>query len=207
MISDRDLLRHLTEGGAELYDRQAPPALDLHAITGGPASKPERAARRRWQLPPAIVAVGAAACMAIGIFAGATWFAEPPQQLASPAPQTSTPVSGRQVSLDRFTDAVPAGAAAQANVFKASEGRTVELTVRGLEQPKNGQFYELWVLGEGTKMISLGIVRVDKSGSATIELPLPVSLRRFPIFDISLERGDGNPAHSGDSIMRSAPVA
>lgn len=203
-MDDRDLLRHLEEGGSELYDRSDPPALDLAAITGQAVEAPTR---RTWSLPPLLVAGGAAACLALGLVGGATLFGggEAPRQAS--APPSTTPARTRQVSLLRFGDSAPANATAQASVFTATDGRTVQLHVDGLPSPRKGDFYELWVLGAGTRMISLGIVRVDRSGTANVRLPLPVSLRRFPVFDLSLEAGDGNPTHSGNSLLRSPAAA
>jgi hypothetical protein len=210
MIDDRDLLRHLEEGGPDLYERPAPPALDLDAITG--TQRPVRTAQpsRGWRLPAPLLVGGAAVCVAVGVLAGATLFGDgpaPAPRIAASTPPTTAQPPGREVTLARFGDHAPPAAQAQASVFRGAGGRTVELHVRGLKRLSKGAFYELWVLGRGTRMISLGIVRVDATGSADVEMPLPVSLRRFPVFDLSLEPGDGNPTHSGDSLLRSAATA
>ncbi len=220
MIDDQDLLRHLREGGNELYERPEPPKLDLAAITGSaadsndrvttPARAPQRA-ERRWPRPLVLVG-GALACIALGMVGGAALFSEEtaaPQVVATTpsTPESTLPARRRDVSLARFDKAAPLDAAADASVFTATDGRTIELRVRGLKQPRKGEFYELWVLGNDGRMVSLGIVRVDASGSANVRLPLPVSLRRFPVIDLSLESGDGDPTHSGHSILRSAGIA
>lgn len=208
MIDDRDILRHLETGGADLYDRPEPPELDLDAITGGSrAPQP----RRTWSFRPLVAVGGAVACIGIGVLSGALFFGsdaaapKPEVRASTPAP-TTTPL-GRQVELARFGDDAPPNAAAQVNVFTTTDGKTVDLRVQGMPTPRRGEFYELWVLGDAGKMISLGIVRVDASGSADVRLPLPVSLRRFPVFDLSLEPGDGDPTHSGQSMLRSAATA
>jgi len=216
MIDDRDVIRHLEEGGPGLYDRAEPPALDLDAITGAAAARSPTAAsarRRRWALPPFMAVGGAVACVGLGLLGGALLFGgtDAPRPVASSPATTPTTAPStprvRQVTLNRFDDAAPAQAAAEVNVFTATDGRTVDLRVKGLPAPRKGEFYELWVLGDEGKMISLGIVRVDANGSADVRMPLPVSLRRFPVFDLSLEPGDGNPKHSGHSILRSAAAA
>ncbi|MDO9353700.1 MAG: anti-sigma factor [Solirubrobacteraceae bacterium] len=215
MIDDRDLLRHLESGDASLWDRPEPPELDVHALTGGAPHR--HRARRTWSVRPVAALGGAVACLALGVLGGATLLApttsDAPTLATTPAStpgtaaQEALPARRRQVSLTRFGTAVPAEAAAQASVFTATDGRTVDLRVKGLTVPRKGEFYELWALGAGTRMISLGIVRVDASGSAQVRLPLPVSLRRFPVFDVSLEPGDGNPKHSGQSVLRSEAAA
>lgn len=213
MIDDRDILRHLETGGEDLYDRPEPPELDLDAITGG--TRPATA-RRSWTFRPLVAVGGAVACLAVGLLSGAVLFggdgSAPAPDLRSSTPTPTTPAStttpaGRQVELARFGDAAPPDAAAEVNVFTATDGKTVDLRVKGMPVPRKGEFYELWVLGDGGKMISLGIVRVDENGSADVRLPLPVSLRRFPVFDLSLEPGDGDPTHSGQSMLRSAATA
>jgi hypothetical protein len=68
--------------------------------------------------------------------------------------------------------------------------------------PQQGAFYELWLLdldgGEVRDLRSLG--RVDAGGS--FEVPDDVDLDRFDVVDVSLEPDDGNPDHSGDSVLR-----
>ncbi len=210
MIDDRDLLRHLETGGDELYERVEPPALDLDAITGASSATGPRAART-WSLRPRVALGGAAACLASGLACGALLFGGTtavPQGpvVASTATTPSSPPRTRQVTLARFNAAAPVKATAQVNVFTATDGRTVDLRVEGMPPTRKGQFYELWVLGDAGKMISLGVVRVNADGTARARMPLPVSLRRFPVFDLSLEPGDGNPQHSGNSMLRSAAV-
>lgn len=233
MIDDREILRHLEEGGPAVHRRPEPPALDLAAIVGeaaaadvttasqapGSPAKPS-GARRTWNLRPLVAIGGALACTALGLVAGAAIFGSggdiaPDRVVATTAPTTpgltgapdAAPTRVREVTLDRFENNAPPGATAQVNVFTESDGRTVDLRVTGLPQPKRGEYYELWVLGDAGKMISLGIVRVNAAGTAEARLPLPVSLRRFPVFDLSLEPGDGDPTHSGNSLLRSAAVA
>lgn len=68
--------------------------------------------------------------------------------------------------------------------------------------PQEGAFYELWLLdldgGEVRDLRSLG--RVDAGGSFVV--PDDVDLGRFDVVDVSLEPDDGNPDHSGDSVLR-----
>jgi hypothetical protein len=54
--------------------------------------------------------------------------------------------------------------------------------------------------------VSLGTFSVGPDGRARIRVPLSVDLQRFPVLDVSLERADGDPRHSGASVLRSRPV-
>lgn len=54
--------------------------------------------------------------------------------------------------------------------------------------------------------VALGSFRVGADGGARVDLPVTVSPRRFPVLDISREPDDGDPGHSGASVLRSHPI-
>ena len=51
---------------------------------------------------------------------------------------------------------------------------------------------------EVQRLVSLGPVRAD----GTYDLPAGLDPAAFPIVDVSGERIDGDPTHSGDSVLR-----
>jgi hypothetical protein len=60
-------------------------------------------------------------------------------------------------------------------------------------------FVEVWVIDEAvSKLVSLGPLRPD----GVYELPDGMDPEAFPIVDVSFEPLDGDPAHSGDSVLR-----
>jgi hypothetical protein len=60
-------------------------------------------------------------------------------------------------------------------------------------------FLEVWVIDpEVTKLVSLGPSRPDGS----YDLPSGLDPEEFPVVDVSVEPLDGDPAHSGDSVLR-----
>jgi len=69
-------------------------------------------------------------------------------------------------------------------------------------EAQGDDFLELWLLEvdeDGvTDLVSLG--RVDGSGRYAI--PEGVDLDTFSVVDISVEPNDGNPEHSGASVVR-----
>lgn len=81
------------------------------------------------------------------------------------------------------------------------DDHTLRVELEGAE-PLEGAFYELWLLdlegGEVKDLRSLG--RVEAGGSFIV--PDDVDLERFDVVDVSVEPDDGNPDHSGDSILR-----
>jgi hypothetical protein len=87
----------------------------------------------------------------------------------------------------------------KAQVLESADGLVVRVDARGL--PANSGFHEVWLLdANATKLVSLGALPSGSVGTFTI--PPGVTLKDFPVVDISLEPYDGNPAHSHDSLMR-----
>ncbi len=61
-------------------------------------------------------------------------------------------------------------------------------------------YYEVWLLEPSVEgLVPLG---VTQPGRATFEIPAGLDLRRYPLVDVSVEPLDGDPAHSGDSVVR-----
>jgi anti-sigma-K factor RskA len=91
---------------------------------------------------------------------------------------------------------------ARADLVRETDDRfRLDLEVDGVE-PGDG-FLELWLLGPGEeadelRLISLGVI--NESGS--YPLPTGIDLSAFPIVDISVEPFDGDPSHSGNSLLR-----
>jgi hypothetical protein len=60
-------------------------------------------------------------------------------------------------------------------------------------------FVEVWVIDtEVSQLVSLGPLRED----GVYQLPEGIDPETFPIVDVSVEPGDGDPTHSGDSRLR-----
>ncbi len=65
-------------------------------------------------------------------------------------------------------------------------------------EPGDG-FLELWVIDlDVTKLVSLGPLRTD----GVYELPPGLDPVAFPVVDVSIEPIDGDPTHSGNSVLR-----
>lgn len=60
-------------------------------------------------------------------------------------------------------------------------------------------FLEVWVIDpDVTQLVSLGPLRSD----GLYDLPPGLDPEQFPIVDVSVEPIDGDPTHSGDSVLR-----
>ena len=82
----------------------------------------------------------------------------------------------------------------------------MHLSVSGLPPVGRGGFYEVWMLRDAAHVVALGSFRVGPDGRARVDLPVTASSLRFPVLDISREPADGDPAHSGHSVLRSRPI-
>ena len=59
------------------------------------------------------------------------------------------------------------------------------------------------MIRDARRMVSLGTFTVGRDGRAVVTLPVTADPRRYPVMDVSIEPADGNPAHSGHSVLRS----
>lgn len=84
-----------------------------------------------------------------------------------------------------------------ATLVRSGDGLEVRLDAPALDV--DGGFAEVWLLGaDGTELVSLGPVRPDGS----YRVPDGVGVAQYPLVDVSREAVDGDPGHSGDSVLR-----
>ena len=81
-------------------------------------------------------------------------------------------------------------------------GGELELRIAGLAATDTRDFYEAWLMSSGSRLVALGSFRVGADGTARVRVPLGVDPRAFRYLDVSLEPADGNPGHSGASVLR-----
>ena len=95
-------------------------------------------------------------------------------------------------------DAAGAGLSGSADVLTVDDGYEVAVQVSDLA-PLDDGYYELWIIDpEVSGMHSLGSVTAD----GRYVVPNGVRVEDFPIVDISIEHPDGDPTHSGQSVLR-----
>jgi anti-sigma-K factor RskA len=163
-----------------------PPPPELPAPTP-PIREP---ARRRWSARWAAAAV--AACLALvaaGVGIGALVFGGDGDGEAGPA-----------IALARVGEGGP-DATGRAGVVSSDDGG-LRVRVSGLVPSGPGSYYELWLLDGPERLLSLGSFRVPASGAAEVTVPLPVEVTDFRFLDVSVEDADGDPGHSGVSVLR-----
>jgi hypothetical protein len=102
--------------------------------------------------------------------------------------------------LEVLVDAEATGAATLVRPAD-TDNLVLVLDVGGLE-PVDG-YYEVWLLTpEVDGLVSLGPLRAD----GRYDLPPGLDHRQFSVVDISIEPHDGDPTHSGNSILRGGLV-
>jgi anti-sigma-K factor RskA len=178
----RPVMARLETLPADAWDPPAPPPLE--------AAHGETRPRGRIVLRPLAAVACAVALVAAGAVGALLTGGED-----GPAP----PAAAQGIELAPVGGARPA----EGRVELARSGAApLTLRVAGLRALGRGRFYELWLLGERGELVSLGSFVPAADGTATVTLPLPVDPGRFAYFDVSAEPADGDPAHSGDSVLR-----
>jgi hypothetical protein len=86
-----------------------------------------------------------------------------------------------------------------ARLVETGDGLRLEVAVADADLPPADGFHEVWLLDpEAAGMVSLGPLRTDER----YQLPPNVDYHDFPVVDISAEPTDGDPTHSGASLLR-----
>jgi Anti-sigma-K factor rskA len=89
-------------------------------------------------------------------------------------------------------------ASGSASVLASAGARRLEVDVSQLTRVDG--FYEVWLIDRTVhKMVPIGIL-TGRRGDFSI--PAGLDLGQYPLVDISAEPLDGNPAHSGKSLLR-----
>ena len=173
-----------------LWDRIAagadisPAPANEHQPEAGPARETvvplDRAPRHpRWK----VWAVAAAAAVILAVAVGVL--------VRSGSSDDSTVVAA--VNLERLGDA----GEGRAELVERGGSLQLRLATSGLDAGDG--FLEVWVINtDVTQLVSLGPLRND----GIYDLPAGLDPASFPIVDVSVEPIDGDPTHSGASVLR-----
>jgi hypothetical protein len=109
---------------------------------------------------------------------------------------------GQKIATSQLTGLNTANAAS-AEIFDADH-RNYHLVLRAEHLPLTppGYHYELW-LSSDEGAISAGSFRVMGPEDNVFTFTIAVDPRNYPHFELSLEPDDGNPAHTGKTIVES----
>lgn len=152
--------------------------------SGSVVSLDERRARRSGGSP---IAWMAAAAAAVVLVVGGIWVTSQPA-----TDQVAT------FAMEPLDDRV--ATEVDGDVVRDGDATVVELDLAALPELPAGEFYELWLLDlDNGELVSLG--EVD-AATTTVPIKGPIDATAFPVIDVSVEPADGEPAHSGDSVLR-----
>lgn len=170
-------------------DPASSPAPGAPRLSAGSSTRMRRTRRQRRRIIAPILAGALAVVVATGAILVATDALAP----KTAAPQPTILAEARLTALPGW-----AGSSGEAIIEKTASGRQVVVTVS--ESRKVPGYREVWLISDDlTKLISVGVLEGTR-GSFTI--PADVNIADYPILDVSSEMPDGNPAHSGASIVR-----
>ena len=102
-------------------------------------------------------------------------------------------------------DALGAQARAGADLVAEDGRHSIEFVDAALPSPEAGADLEVWLIkpddeGNVADLVSLGVV--DPANPASLEVPAGYDPGDYFVVDISVEPRDGDPTHSGRSILR-----
>lgn len=99
----------------------------------------------------------------------------------------------------RLEPLVASAGAGEADLVESDGGLVLRLDARSLPADSDG-FYEVWLLDEAAeRMVPLGVL---VGGSGEFAVPPELDLGEYPVVDVSVEPLDGDPTHSGNSLLR-----
>lgn len=177
---------------AELGEELRPPPATVSDLGARRRTGPARSRWRRAVLPAATAAAGLAAGLVIGT-------------LVPDAPPTVTIAQAPLAPLS-----ADPGASGRAQVVESADGREVVVDVLDPIGTPPGTYLEAWLMDPaGTRLHALGPLTPEADGThfnGRFALPADVPLRDFDTVDVSLERWDGDPTHSGASRLRGSVV-
>jgi hypothetical protein len=160
---------------------------ELDDELGGPPPMP-RARWRRLLVPVAATAASLAAGLILGLAA------------SSPSPVTLA-----QIPLTPLAPSDPA-TSGTADVVESAGVRRIVIEVAEPARGTAEQYLEAWLMDtDGKRLYSLGALTPEPDDTryhGTFRLPPDLQLTAFDTVDVSAERFDGNPTHSGVSLLR-----
>ena len=158
---------------------------------------PERPKHSQRRLTLFVLLVVGAVAAAVIVAGGGGSKSTTSQKPVTPAPKPAPAPKPQVTSGGLLT---PLSGASAARGRARLNGRNLTLTVSGL--PKPAGTYQVWLYNNEIDAVP---VTSMSSGSATVRARLPVSPAGYRYLDVSLEPADGNPNHSGQSLLR-APL-
>ncbi len=149
------------------------------------------ASRRRAWWPVALAAAAGGILAGVGIGVAIAGLGEGP---TAPAPTSAVLASAELAAFPGWD-----GATGHATVEEDADGSRAIVVDLDVAVPAN-EVREVWLIrADASGLVSLGLLEGD---SGRFPVPEGIDLAEYPLVDVSAEPIDGDPAHSGDSIVR-----
>jgi hypothetical protein len=163
------------------------PGVERRSTQHVASRRPRRTPRRRWL----VTALAAAVALVVGI-AGGAWLATLPM-----GQNGAVVATARLAALPDWPDA--SGSATLHELSDGSREVTVEVDAAAAGTA-DSPLREVWLLtADASGLVSIGFL---DGTTGTFRVPAGVDLSTYPIVDVSAEPDNGDPTHSGDSIVR-----
>jgi len=185
----------LLEPSEEVWEGIESAARAADGATGAAGAVVQIESRRR-RARRTVLGIAAALVLAAAGVAGYTLTRDDPAVI----------VASASLAYDAETfDALGARAQAGADLIADDGMHSIAIVDAALPAPEAGADLEVWLIrpddeGNVADLVSLGIVDPDEPGS--LDVPTGYDPADYFVVDISVEPRDGDPTHSGRSILR-----
>jgi hypothetical protein len=83
-------------------------------------------------------------------------------------------------------------------------GPAVRIQLKDAPQPEGGSTFQVWIAQNPQARIALGTIQPDRSGNASVVLPVPASAKGYHRVWVTNEPADNNPKWTTDWIVRAS---
>jgi hypothetical protein len=177
---------------------------NLKVVAAEPAEPPTKSRRSRLPLLLALLAVAAVALVIVLASSGTSEKPKTSAQSSAPAPsppQKPAKPAKQPAPVAQKAQLAALGGASGATGTAALTQGAKRLTIDATGLPDGT--YQVWLYNSVIDAVSLVKVRGTK---LTLDLKLPSHASHYRYVDVSREPADGNPNHSGQSVLR-VPLA
>lgn len=180
-------------GGAGLRTSRIGTPRGLGSVSGTPVPARPSQVHSRSGLYGIPAALAVAAALALVLATGAALIVRNTNGDVTVA-QAAIANDGLPVTIDGSGTAV---------LKQRGDDQYLELELPALDTTDPGSIYEVWMIDtDVVGMVSIGNLTVTGAETARIDLPDTIDHTAFPVIDISIEPLDGDPTHSGQSVLR-----
>src|SRR3954452_1054783 len=167
------------------------------------AAEPEPSRGRRSRLPLMLTLLAVAAVVLVIVLASggsdegdnAPSSSPAPAQKQPPPKNSSKPAKSAPASPEFKLSPIGAASGVTATAKPTEGGKGLSLAVKGL--PAGA--YEVWLYDSVIDAVSIG---KGNGPELKVDVKLPANASNYRYIDVSREPADGNPNHSGESVLR-----